>query len=51
MDWVLETINTSLRDREIAAALKLAAVHPLLKKSTVVPKELNKYNPFSNYHP
>ncbi|KAF7241018.1 RNA-directed DNA polymerase from mobile element jockey [Varanus komodoensis] len=46
--WILEVINTSLREGRVSAPLKEAVVRPVLKKASLDPEMATNYRPVAN---
>ncbi|KAF7245842.1 RNA-directed DNA polymerase from mobile element jockey [Varanus komodoensis] len=46
--WILEVVNTSLRDGQVPAPLKEAVVRPVLKKASLNPEVVANYRPVAN---
>ncbi|KAF7245550.1 hypothetical protein EYD10_08337 [Varanus komodoensis] len=46
--WILEVVNTSLREGWVPAPLKEAVVRPILKKTSLDPEMATNYRPVAN---
>uniref|UniRef100_A0A8D2Q0S4 Reverse transcriptase domain-containing protein n=1 Tax=Varanus komodoensis TaxID=61221 RepID=A0A8D2Q0S4_VARKO len=46
--WILEVVNTSLREGQVPAPLKEAVVQPVLKKASLDPEMATNYRPVAN---